>query len=71
MKITKTVQIDIDINDIIETYGLDTDSELDEIQDAVHDYIRGLDDQDYYLLNDLDEENIGNAVLHEIVKEDE
>ena len=71
MKITKTVEIDIYIDGIIEQYDLDKNSTLDEIAEAVHDYVLGLDDADYYLINELDEENIANAVLHEIVEEDE
>ena len=71
MIITKTVEIEIYIDGIIEQYDLDKNSTLDEIAEAVHDYVLGLDDADYCLINELDEENIGNAVLHEIVKEDE
>lgn len=71
MTITKTVEIEIYIDGIIEQYDLDKNSTLDEIAEAVHDYVLGLDDADYYLINELDEENIANAVLHEIVEEDE
>ena len=71
MIITKTVEIDICIDGIIEQFNLDKNSTLDEIAEVVHVFVCGLDDADYYLIDSLDEENIANAVLHEIVKEED
>jgi len=69
MTITKTVEIDISIDGIIEQFDLDKNSSLDEIAEAVHDYVCGLDDVDYNLIWIEDEENIQKAVLAQIVEE--
>lgn len=71
MIITKTVEIDIYIDGIIEQYELDKNSTLDEIAEAVHDYTEGLDDADYYLINEQDEEKICHAVLNALEYQEE
>ena len=55
MEITKTVVIEINIEDLIEMYSLDKTSSTNEIRLAVCNYVEGLDDCDYYLIDDDDD----------------
>lgn len=71
MEITKTVTIDIDVDEIIEVYELDKKASLEDIYNAVRDYTEGLDDAYYYIINEQDEENICRAVLKALEEQEE
>ena len=71
MEITKTVTIEIDIDEIVEEYGLNKKASLKDIYNAVRDYTEGLDDAYYYLINEQDEENICHAVLNALEYQEE
>lgn len=64
MIIEKTIYIDIDLDKIISHDNLTRSSSLEEIKEAVEDYIAGLDDCEYYNINDDDIANICVAVWH-------
>ena len=71
MKITKTVRIEIDIDEIIDVYELDKEASMEDIYNAVRDYTEGLDDAYYYLIDAQDEENICHAVLNALEEQEE
>lgn len=67
LKITKTVFIDID--EIIEYNYLDYNSSDMEVQIAVEDYLSSLEDCDYYLIGEEEEEKIKKEVRKKIGKQ--
>lgn len=71
MEITKTVTIEIDIDEIIDVYELDKKASMEDIYNAVRDYTEGLDDAYYYIINEQDEENICRAVLKALEEQEE
>lgn len=66
MIIEKTIYIDIDLDAIITSADLTRSSSMKEIKAAVEDYVAGLDDCEYYNINDNDITNICIAVWHSI-----
>lgn len=69
MTLTKTINIEINLNDIIEDYHLNHDSCMYEIVYAVQQYLKSRDQIVRFLLNDLDEERIIKAVKKQCKKE--
>lgn len=66
MTLTKTVEIEIDIDQIIDENELDSDSKRYEIRDSVIDYVAGLDDCEYYLISYEDEEKIVRIIAEKL-----
>ena len=71
MEITKTVTIEIDIDQIIEDNDLNKQVGLEDIDDAVQDYIDKLHNIEYYLIDEEDKENICHAVLKALEEQEE
>ena len=70
LEIEKTVYIPIYTEDIIEEGNLTSSSDWAEIKEAVEDYVLGLDDCDYFLLDNNDIITICNTVNNEIHSKD-
>lgn len=66
MTLTKTVEIEIDTDLIIEENRLDSDSQRYEIRYAVINYVAGLDDCEYYLISYKDEEKIVRIIAEKL-----
>ena len=66
MTFTKTVEINIDIDHIIEKYKLTSNSNWNKIMMSVHDYVAGLDDYEYYLIEYEDREAIAQAIAEKL-----
>ena len=62
MEITKTITINIDLDTIIEDGELSKNSTDSDIDHVIYEYVTGLDDCDYYLIDDSDEDEIAQAV---------
>lgn len=59
----------IDIDGIIDSF-LDEDNEWDSLREAVDDYVCGLDDCDYYVVDETMTQKIIDEVMkHDAVKE--
>lgn len=58
MKLIVTKTLWIPLEEIIEDSELTKNSSDSEIMDAVKGYVSGLDDCDYYLISETDEEKI-------------
>lgn len=71
MDIEKTISIYIDIEEIIEDNNLTHTSSWQEVERAVQDYVLGLDDSDYYLIDDGDIKTICTAVGNQIFTEED
>lgn len=65
MTLTKTVEIEINIDYIIEEYGLDATLNWNSIMLAVDDYVAGLDDCEYYLIDYEDRKRIARMIAKE------
>lgn len=63
MTFTITQTIEIYENDIIEDFGLTNKSCRDDIEDAVHDYVCGLDDVDFYIIGIEEEKQIIDKIV--------
>lgn len=70
MTLTKTVTIDIDIDQIIDEYHLDSNSKGYEIREAISDYVWWFDDFESKLITDHDLKAIERAVLKKLGKEE-
>lgn len=71
MTLTKTVTIDIDIEQIIDEYRLDSNSKGYEIREAISDYVWWFDDFENKLINDHDLRAIERAVLEKLGRKGE
>lgn len=71
MTLTKTVTIDIDIEQLIDDYRLDPNSKGYEIREAVNDYVWWLDDFENRLINYEDLKKIEKAVLEKLGRKGE
>lgn len=69
MTLTKTLNIEINLNDIIEDYHLNHNACMYDIAYAVHQYLESRNQIVRFLLNDLDEERIIKAVKKQCEKE--
>lgn len=70
MILTKTVEINIDIDQIIDEYHLDSNSKGYEIREAIGDYVWWFDDFESQLITDRDLKAIEQAVLKKLGKEE-
>lgn len=57
-QIEKRVIIDIDEEDVIKRENLHKGATDEEIDEAVQDYVNGMDDLEYNLINEVDKANI-------------
>lgn len=71
MEITKTITIEIEIDEIIENNDLNKETSEEDIYDAVQDYVDSLHNMEYYLIDDEDKENICQAVLKALEEQEE
>ncbi len=62
MKLTKTVEIEINIDQIIDEYRLNSDVKWNEILYSVVDYVAGLDDYEYYLISYEDKDRMARII---------
>lgn len=59
----------IDVDAIIDAF-LDEDNQFDDVRDAVDDYVCGLDDCEYYVIDDeMTEKIVAEVMKHDAVKE--
>ena len=63
MIFTITRQIEIDEDEIIEDYGLTNESRRVDIEEAVNDYVCGLDDVDFYIIGNEEEKQIIDKIV--------
>lgn len=64
MDFTVETTIHIPIEDIIAFYKIDENTPFNDIHDAIEDYVCGMNDCDYYLVND----DIKKRVFKEIIQ---
>ena len=70
MTLTKTVEINIDIDQIIDEYHLDSNSKGYEIREAISDYVWWFDDFENKLITDHDLRAIEQAVFKKLGKKE-
>ena len=59
----------IDVDAIIDAF-LDEDNQFDDVRDAVDDYVCGLDDCEYYVIDgEMTEKIVAEVMKHDAVKE--
>lgn len=69
MELEYSGTIYIDINTIIDSF-LDEDNQWDSVEEAVDDYVCGLDDCDYYIIDsEMTEKIVAEVMKHDAVKE--
>lgn len=66
MTLTKTVEIDIDIDQIIEDFKLNSNSKWNKIMLSVNDYVACFDDNIFYLIEYKDREAIALAIVEKL-----
>lgn len=68
MTLRKTVEIEIDIDQIIEEYdlGFELNSNWNTIMLSVNDYVAGFDDCEYYLISFEDREEIARTIAEKL-----
>ena len=66
MTLTKTIEINIDIDQIIDEYDLDSNSSWYRIMVSVDDYVAGFDDCEYYLIEYEDKRAIAQTIAEKL-----
>ena len=69
MEFSKTITIEINPEEIIDYYDLNAESNLDEIAEAVHDYVACPDDMAYWVIGEIEEQKIREAVSQKLKAE--
>lgn len=67
MDFTVETTIHIPIEYIINFYEIDEDTVFSDIHNAIDDYVSGMDDCDYYLVNDDIKERVFKEVIQRLM----